>query len=73
MSWVNGDLPVERDQLIDDIAALWLSLSESASDMARSRLDDPPGEYLSRISPLWISKAMAQRTRQLGQRIRDRE
>ncbi|CAM2980888.1 TetR family transcriptional regulator [Williamsia muralis] len=44
LSWVNGDLPVERDQLIDDIAAIWLSLGESASDMARSRLDARPGE-----------------------------
>jgi hypothetical protein len=41
--WVNGDLPAERDQLIDDIAAIWMSLGESASEMARSRLDDPPG------------------------------
>lgn len=24
LSWVNGDLPVERDQLIDDIAAIWV-------------------------------------------------
>ncbi|WP_189339421.1 hypothetical protein [Williamsia muralis] len=43
LSWVNGDPPVERDQLIDDIAAMWLSLGESASDMARSRLDVRPG------------------------------
>jgi AcrR family transcriptional regulator len=39
LSWVNGDLPVSRDQLIGDITALWLALGESASGIARSRIE----------------------------------
>lgn len=37
LSWVNGDLLLSREQLIDDITALWLALGESASGIARSR------------------------------------
>ncbi|WP_020108228.1 TetR/AcrR family transcriptional regulator [Nocardia sp. 348MFTsu5.1] len=39
LSWVNGDLAVSREQLIDDITALWLALGQSAAEIARSRLD----------------------------------
>lgn len=39
LSWVNGDLAVSREQLIEDIAALWLALGESASGIARSRIE----------------------------------
>lgn len=42
LSWVNGDLPVSREQLIEDIAALWLALGESASGIARSRIEPEP-------------------------------
>lgn len=66
-------LPAERDQLIDDITAIWLSLGETRRTVTRSRLVTRPDEYLPRASPLGISSAMTQRTRQIGQRIRDRE
>ncbi|OZG27684.1 transcriptional regulator [Williamsia sp. 1138] len=39
LSWVNADLAVSREQLIEDIAALWLALGESASGIARSRIE----------------------------------
>ncbi|MFI6431929.1 TetR/AcrR family transcriptional regulator [Rhodococcus oryzae] len=43
LSWVNGDLAVNREQLIDDVTALWLALGRSAADIARSRIDDVSG------------------------------
>lgn len=39
LSWVNGDLAVSREQLIEDLAALWLALGESASGIARRRIE----------------------------------
>lgn len=42
LSWVNGDLEVSREQLIDDITGLWLLLGQGAADLARSRIDKDP-------------------------------
>ncbi|MFC4376140.1 TetR/AcrR family transcriptional regulator [Nocardia halotolerans] len=39
LSWVDGTAAVDRSRLIDDIAALWLALGESAAGLARARLE----------------------------------
>ncbi|MBB3038225.1 TetR/AcrR family transcriptional regulator [Hoyosella altamirensis] len=44
LSWANGDLPITRDQLVDDITALWMALEHSATALARSRLLRPSTE-----------------------------
>ncbi|WP_280489231.1 TetR/AcrR family transcriptional regulator [Nocardia carnea] len=38
LSWAGGDLPVDRDRLVDDITALWMTLEQGATELARARL-----------------------------------
>lgn len=38
LSWANGDLPVTRDRLVEDITALWTTVESGATELARSRL-----------------------------------
>ncbi|WP_280423212.1 TetR/AcrR family transcriptional regulator [Nocardia carnea] len=38
LSWAGGDLPVDRDRLVDDITALWMTLEHGATELARARL-----------------------------------
>lgn len=44
LSWAGGDLPVSRDQLVDDITALWMIMERNATEMARARLARTTGE-----------------------------
>lgn len=38
LSWAEGALAISRDQLVDDVTALWLALGDSAATIARTRL-----------------------------------
>ncbi|MBC7305232.1 MAG: TetR/AcrR family transcriptional regulator [Nocardia sp.] len=39
LAWVDGTAAIDRGRLVEDIAALWLALGESAAAIARARLD----------------------------------
>ncbi|WP_439030930.1 TetR/AcrR family transcriptional regulator [Gordonia terrae] len=42
LSWAEGALRVTREQLTEDLAALWLTLGTSAAEIARARLGESP-------------------------------